>query len=198
AASTLDEAYSMVEKTSCQIKEFTVSDGHMTFLSLGKSPLFSMKTIFIWDETGFKDELVQASLDEYKLFTVPYKVDPEIVSQNPNAVYQFTMRKAHSKNWNDPGFYNIELKCRTGYKYGVAEPDKNIVVYDKNGKLSDSKVTIDIIDGLHMATVRGFTLETSEPEGCTVTEKGALWLPFFHIKMIRSVQKWSSAEKGSP
>ncbi len=165
AASTLEEAFKTIEKSSCQLKEFEVKDGRMTFLNLGSSPKFSLKTIFVWDETGFKDELTEASLDEYKLFVLPYKVDPEVVKENPDATYQFTVKKAHSRYWKDSGFYNVELKCRNNYKYGEAAADKNIVVYDSKGKLADSKVTIDIIDGFHMATVMGFTLETKNPEG---------------------------------
>ncbi|MBQ7564878.1 MAG: hypothetical protein IJT16_12940 [Lachnospiraceae bacterium] len=165
AASTLEQAHGVLDAGTYQEKTFTIENGKLTRLALDHTPRLLGESLFSAEGSGFSDATVEAGLDEWKLLTLNYSVDPKIRRDNPDAAYQITVKKAHSSNWVDKGFTNVDLKCRTGYKYGVPDTDQNIVLYSDGTLDKDSRVTIDFRDENHIADVYGFTLETKKPEG---------------------------------
>ncbi len=163
AAATLDEVHAALNTGYYQEMPFSIENGKLSRLSLGHTPILYGESLFFGENLGFGDETVEAGLDEWKLFTLNYSVDPRVRKENPEAVYQITVNKAGGGTGTEESAY-VNLKCREDFANNVFAPDPNISLY-VNGVLKESLVSIDSWGTSDIRPVYGFTLETAEPEG---------------------------------
>lgn len=149
--STLTSILSSGEYVSNQ---FTVSNGLLTYVTLGTPGKIADRALFT-EDTGFKDESVNVVSEEWTLVTLPFEVDPTLAATDPNAEYAFTVQTLF-------GIWTLQktIETRQSDYHSTPESDKYISIYC-DGKLTESTVKSngDVED------VRGFTVYTDKTKG---------------------------------
>lgn len=155
--SKLSTLTNILNANEYQAKQFTITNGLLTSVSLGGVAEIADRTIFT-EDTGFKDDSVNVVSEEWTLVTLPFEVDADIAAANPNAKYAFTVQTLFPAY----GIYTTQktLEFRsTGY-HSSAESDKYISLYC-DGKLVESTVKTNGKD----TDILGFTLYTDKTKG---------------------------------
>ena len=156
---TLSGLQEILDADEYQTTDFTVNNGLLTKIRLaGAISNVEERTLFR-EESGFSQERVVSSMQEWTLTGLHYAVDEDLMATHPEADYEITVTTF-------PFAFNSDqanVLPRYENSGSTAAKDRFISLY-VNDRLADSTVKVNFHKD-HPDIVNGFTLYTNEPEG---------------------------------